>query len=69
MNFDGRRLTRAIRAQEAEDLATAHLERDAVHGRHRAVPLDEVGHGDDGRRRGVRQGMIGGSPAGRSGEV
>jgi len=43
-----RRLTGAVRTNEAEDLALEHFERDVVHGYGAAVTLAQVGDGDDG---------------------
>jgi hypothetical protein len=47
---DGRRLTRAVGAEEAEELAGTDAQRDAVNGGKGAVPLDEM-LDFDGRRR------------------
>ncbi len=41
--LDGRGLAGAIRAEDAEDLALFHGERNAIHGRLAAVVLGEVG--------------------------
>ncbi len=39
---DGRGLARAVRAEKAEHLALPHGERQVVHGRERAEPLDQM---------------------------
>jgi hypothetical protein len=48
---DGRRLARAVRPEEREDLAFAHLKRDAVERLHVAVVLPEAVDGDRIHRR------------------
>ena len=45
-NFDRRRLTRAVGAEHAEDLAGAHFEIDALDGRKTAVALAQGFHLD-----------------------
>ena len=47
--FHRRGLSRAVRADQAEDLSLAHLERDLVDGDGRAVGLPDPGDFDDGR--------------------
>ena len=49
-HLHGRRLAGAVRAEEAEDLAGADLERDTVDGLHVAVCLADVTDPDDGGR-------------------
>jgi hypothetical protein len=46
--FHRRRLSRAVRADQAEDLSLEHLERHVVHGHDPAVALSEMGDRDDG---------------------
>ena len=46
--FHRRRLSRAVRTDQAEDLSLEHLERHVVHGHGPAVALAEMGDRDDG---------------------
>ena len=45
--LQGAGLARAVRPQQPEDLAAAHLEADGVHRHEAAVDLAEVPHRDD----------------------
>jgi hypothetical protein len=46
--FHRRRLSRAVRTDQAENLSLEHLERHVVHGHRPAVALAEMGDRDDG---------------------
>src|SRR5262245_17651622 len=42
-NFDGRRLSRAVRAKQAEALAASDMERQPIDGNDVAIPFDQIG--------------------------
>jgi hypothetical protein len=47
-NFDGRRLSGAVRAEQPEALAASDLERQTIDGNDVAIPLDQIGAIDAG---------------------
>ena len=66
-HLEGRRLARAVRSEDPEDLALGDLEADAVDRRQAAVLLAQVGDGDD--RCAERRGRSAGVPTAGTGAV